>query len=237
MKYYLDYINALGGNAEVSTWVEIVLAKRTERANAALGLLDQSEVEHILDYLLSPTAPSRLRRMSYEQAKTSADKWSKANQKHGRDIVETAADVETIHDFGDGARIVRLLTKNAFKREGFLMSHCVGGYNPDSKEIHIYSYRDKKNIPHATFEVQKKNTQIAQIKGKGNGPIHPRYIHPILAFLQSIGFKVRAGEMVNLGYYHVPSEMVETVCLYDGAKEQLQSIFGEKYLYWSGRFA
>lgn len=232
MKYYLDYAKALGASGEVSEWIGAVLAKRSEQKG-----LDKTEAEHVLDYLASGSAPARLRRMSYEQAKTSADKWSKANQKHGRNITEKASDVETIHDFYDGSRIVRLLTKNALQREGFLMSHCVGGYNPDSEDIHIYSYRDKKNIPHATFEVQKKNSQIAQIKGKGNGPIHPRYIHPILTFLQSIGLNVRAGEMANLGYHHIPEEIIHLVRAIDGSKQQIQNIFGEKYLYWSGRFS
>lgn len=233
MKYYLDYVKAIDdGDAEVCDWINTVLENQAKR-----GPLDQAEVEHILDYLVSDAAPSRLRRMSYYQAKAAAEKWSKANQKHGRDIIETETDVEVIHPFEDGSRIVRLLTKNAYQREGFLMSHCVGGYNPSSQDFHIYSYRDKKNIPHATFELRKNGNQIVQIKGKGNGSIHPRYIHPILAFLQKVGVKVRSSEMGNLGYHHVPRENMDLIEMIKGAREQLQDIMGEKYLYWSGSFA
>ncbi len=70
----------------------------------------------------------------------------------------------------------------------------------------IYSYRDSKNIPHATFEVKRKDglinqiNQINQIKGKGNGPIHPKYIHPILAFLKSIGMNIRPNDMSYIEY-------------------------------------
>jgi hypothetical protein len=232
MKYYLDYIAARGGNAEVSEWINTTLNKQSERRP-----LDQTEVEHILDYLISDAAPRRLRRMSYDHAQVGVEAWSRTNQKHGRNIIETDADVETIHSFEDGGKIVRLLTKNAFQREGFLMSHCVGGYNPNSQDLFIYSYRDKKNIPHATFEVQKKNKQISQIKGKGNGSIHPRYIHPILAFLEKIGMKVQSGEMANLGYHHVPIDILHLIAPIKGALEQLQDISGEKYFYWSGSWA
>lgn len=228
MNQYLTYVNGLGGSDEVIEWVKTTLAKRAERAP-----LDQTEAEHILDYLMSDAAPKRLRRMSYNQALLSADKWTKASQKKGRDIKESDSDVELIHDFMDGTRIVRLLTKEAFQREGFLMSHCVGGYNPNSTDVHIYSYRDKKNMPHATFEVRKNQKEITQIKGKGNGAIHPRYINPILTFLQTIGIKVRPNDMKNLGYLHVSKEMLELVLMVEGAEKELQTILGEKYVYWS----
>lgn len=229
MTLYLEYVNGLGGSSEVLEWVSTVLTKQGTKRT-----LDQTEAEHVLDYLLSPVAPQRLRRMSYADAKIAADKWSAANQKKGRNIQESAADVEVIHDFMDGARIVRLLTKPALQREGFLMSHCVGGYNPDSKDIHIYSYRDKSNMPHATFEVRRTQKEITQIKGKGNGAIHPRYINPILAFLLSIGIKVRPGDMKNLGYHHVPKDMLDLVLMVDNAAKEIRPILGESYVYWAG---
>lgn len=232
MKYYLDYVSALGGNAEVAEWIGTVLEKYAKRAR-----LDQSETEHVLDYLLSDAAPKRLRRMSYEQARVAAEQWSKANQKRGRNLTDGPSDLETLHAFDDGSRIVRLLTKNAYQREGFLMSHCVGGYNPASADVHIYSYRDKKNVPHATFEVRKNDNQIVQLKGKGNGSIHPRYIRPILTFLEKVGVPVRKSEMANLGYHHVSDDVLGFLDLIKGAREQVQEIGGEKYLFWSGRFA
>jgi hypothetical protein len=228
MNSYLAYVNGLGGGSEVQEWVTSTLAKRAARTP-----LEQTEAEHVLDYLMSPVAPKRLRRMSYDQAKAAAEKWSKANQKKGRDIAEGTSDVEVIHDFMNGTRIVRLLTKAAFQREGFLMSHCVGGYNPDSQDVHIYSYRDAKNMPHATFEVRRQQKEITQIKGKGNGAIHPRYINPILTFLQTIGIKVRPHDMKNLGYLHVPQPMLELVLMVENAEKEIQTILGERYVYWS----
>jgi hypothetical protein len=117
----------------------------------------------------------------------------------------SSGDIETVHDFLDGTRIVKLLSKKAYQREGYYMSHCVGGYEPDKSTI--YSYRDKNNEPHATFEVAKSGNEILQVKGKGNGSIHPRYINPILTFLKIIGLEVRPSEMKNLGYLSVVPEL------------------------------
>lgn len=112
---------------------------------------------------------------------------------------------------------------------GELQCHEVKGYSPDDKKCLIYSYRDKHNMPHATFEVRKGDESINQIKGKGNGPIHPKYIHPILAFLKSIGMEIRPNDMQNLGYYHMPVEHLEYLRLSAKAASQLTMINGEAY--------
>jgi len=197
----IEYAKMLGANEEVIAWCNTVLKAQTNKPGAAL---DQGEAEHILDFLCSDAAPKRLRKMSYAQAKTGAEKWTRANQKKGRGMVDDPSDLETVHDFSNGEKIVKLLTKKAYQREGFFMAHCVGSYDPENSVI--YSYRDKDNQPHATFEVKLQGDEIFQIKGKGNGSIHPKYIEPILTFLRSIGKEVRPGEMKNLGYYHVSEE-------------------------------
>ena len=68
-----------------------------------------------------------------------------------------------------------------------------------------------------------------QIKGKGNGAIHPKYIHPILAFLKSINLDIRPTDMVNLGYYHIPKDHLEIIKLFDGLDKQVVVINGESY--------
>lgn len=223
----LSYAKGLGANAEVQEWINTVVAARLKKQR-----LDQGEVEHVVDYLMSTAAPSRLRRMSYTAAATAAAAWSKAQQKKGKNLEDTDKDLETVHDFFDGTRIVKLLTPAAYKREGFLMSHCVGGYNPDTSTV--YSYRDKKNMPHATFEVNRSGGEITQIKGKGNGSIHPRYVHPILAFLRVIGLDIRPSDMVNLGYYHVPESAESLIAKFVDARGKaapLVAISGVKYIY------
>lgn len=187
-----------------------------------------SDVEHILDFLVSSAAPIRLQKMSYQDAQRKAKEWSERNQKKGRDLTDSADDIETIHAFKDGSKIVKLKTKSAFSREGFLMNHCVGGYSLSDDRL-IYSYRDKKNMPHATFEIHKSDNEIVQIKGKGNGSIHPKYIHPILEFLKVIGMEVRPNDMVNLGYYHLPKEHAGYLKKSPKAWKQVCEVNGEIY--------
>lgn len=223
-----EYAKSIGASEEVLNWLNTTALAFYKKRRLARPVLAE-EIEHIVDWLVSGKAPSRLKRLSYADAKRLADEWSKANQKKGKNLSDSDLDLETIHDFLDGTRVVKLLTANAYKREGFLMSHCVGGYS-QRPDVHIYSYRDKKNMPHATFEVQKANNEIVQIKGKGNGEIHPKYIHPILAFLKSIGMDVRPSDMKNLGYFHVAKEHVEFLKRTEAWK-QVTVISGEHYAF------
>lgn len=220
-----EYAKHLNANAEVLSWL-----KTTGKKAIADGKIDISKMEHVLDFLVSSQAPNRLQKMSIIDAKRKATEWSEAQQKKGKNLKDSDADIETIHDFLDGTKIVLLKTKEALQREGFIMGHCVGGYSIQSDQ-QIYSYRDEKNLPHATFEVKKSNNEIMQIKGKGNGAIHPKYIHPILAFLQSIGMTIRPSDMVNLGYYHLHKSQIDFLKRYDGALKQIIMINGEPYAF------
>jgi len=223
MSEILSYAVLLNSNQETISWLTTTGAKAIKLKKAT-----DSELEHIVDYFNSKSAPKRFLKMSFVDAKRKAAEWSKANQKKGKNLEDDDCDTETIHDFMDGTKIVKLINPKACKREGFLMSHCVGGYVP-SENVHIYSYRDKNNMPHATFEVQKRSNEIVQIKGKGNGAIHPKYIHPILAFLKSIGMEIRPRDMRNLGYHHMEKEELELLKLWPDALEQVSMINGEAY--------
>lgn len=223
MDELIKYANGMNANDEVLFWLNTVGKSAAKKGTSF------SYIEHVIDYLVSSQAPPRLRKMSYLDAKRKADEWSAKNQKNGKNLVDTSDDIETIHDFLDGSKIVRLKTQKAFEREGFLMSHCVGGYSASSESCLIYSYRDKNNMPHATFEVQKRDKSINQIKGKGNGPIHPKYIHPILAFLKSIGMEIRPHDMQNLGYQHIHKDHLPYLQRITKASSQITTINGEAY--------
>ncbi len=221
-----EYAKHLCVNEEIMCWLKTAGKKAIKNEQANL-----QELEHILDFFVSSAAPARLQKMSLADAKRKAQQWSDANQKKGRNLVDGPSDIELIHDFFDGTKIVRLMTKAAFQREGFLMNHCAGGYNPDNENSKIYSYRDKDNLPHATFEVQAQDNEIIQIKGKGNGAIHPKYIHPILAFLKSVGMDIRPSDMVNLGYHHLHKAHLEFLKKIPGAWKQVAMINDEAYAF------
>ena len=196
-------------NDEVRNWVlknlKNYLTKMTENLDQ-----DNEEVEHIIDYLNSTEAPNRLQKMSYSQAKANSEKWLKTQIKKGKTIQEAESDFEIFIDFGDGFKFVRLLGENSYKREGFLMSHCVASYY-DRNDSEIYSLRDKNNNPHATIEIVRNRGRVEQIKGKGNGSIHPAYANYILAFISKINMPVGEYDFARFGYKKVENDLFEKI--------------------------
>jgi hypothetical protein len=163
---------------------------KTAKEHPELGI-----IEHVLDWIENEKPP-KLEKMIWEEALSSAEKWSKAQQKKGEHIKEIAEDTELVMDFKDGFRFMKLIGKRAYEREGYLMGHCVASYY--GKDDEIYSLRDKNNMPHATIS---KSSQ--QIKGRGNGSIHPKYIRYVVEFLEFLKVPVRDSEMANLGYVNI----------------------------------
>ncbi len=184
---------------EVKYWINHNLVNYLNKPE---NVENVSEIEHIVDYFNANNFP-RLRKMSYSEAKNGAEKWVKSLVKKGNDIDEGVTDLEIVLDFKDGFKLVRLIGENAFKREGALMSHCVGSY-VGRQNTAIYSLRDSRNMPHCTIEVQGQNN-INQIKGKGNGSIHPNYVSYIVKVLEFFKISVRDSEMRNLGYVNLES--------------------------------
>lgn len=201
MQKYLNQINQ--NNAELKKWVNTNLSNYLKKEEVSENI---SEIEHILDYLQSEDAPKRLKKMSYEEANKNAKKWLKKLVKKGNNITEIEDSDYTVKiDFKDGFKLVQLVSKRSFEREGNLMGHCVASYF--GKEVFIYSLRDSKNQPHCTIEVTRDEDSINQIKGKGNGSIHPKYIEYVLETLKFFNIEVRSSEMGNLGYSDLESSI------------------------------
>ena len=184
--------------------------------------LSEDQIEHILDFFDSDDAPRRLRKMSVSDAVRLTDKWVKKLHRKGENVVETEEDVKEILDL-DEMRLVQLISKTSYKREGYLMSHCVASYH--NKECKVYSLRDIKNKPHATIEISKRGDRIEQIKGKGNGSIHPRYIKYVLKVLNHFNLEVKDSELKYLGY----------VSLADAVWEELKNWNKVKEMTWCGK--
>jgi len=198
MEKYIDYAKHINASSEVLKWIDTNLSNFLNKYNGENGtknLENQDEIEHIIDYLSSDKAPKNMHKMAYNEAKTNTDKWNNALIKKGSKILEVDSDTAMIKDFNDGFKIVKLVGKNAFEREGYLMRHCVASYFNYNTEI--YSLRDKDNMPHCTMEKDQ------QIKGKGNGSISPKYINYIISFLEEVGMSVGDNEMKNLGYVNI----------------------------------
>lgn len=185
---YLKYAKIFNISKEIAFWIEHNLKNYLEKNEE-----NQEEIEHIIDYLASKRH-RRLKKMSYKQALSNTEKWMKALVKKGKNIYEKEGeDFDVILDFKDGFRVIKLKSKKSYQREGHLMSHCVSTYFNINEDI--FSLRDKNNMPHCTMS---KSSQ--QIKGKGNGKIHPKYIDYVIEFLEFLDIKVKDNDMRNLGY-------------------------------------
>lgn len=223
MDKILEYAKSLGDNQEIISWLNTAARKALKSRKTT-----ESEMEHVLDWLYSSVAPKRLQKLSIVDAKRLSHEWMEKNKAKGKNLEDGSDDIEDFMYFEDKSKIVKILSEKSFKREGFLMSHCLGGYSL-RKGYNIYSLRDKGNQPHATFEVSIEDKDILQIKGKGNGPIHPKYIHRVLAFLKKLGMDIRTSEMMNLGYYHVPQIHIDFV-KQKLKNEKLIELNGESYV-------
>ena len=210
MNELIKQIADRGLPASVQQWME-------KRFTTECKLTDG---EHILDWIEAKN-PKKLYKMRWDEALGAADKWTKAQSAKGENIKEDKDDVKVALDFKDGFKFVQLVGKRAYEREGYLMSHCVASYY--GKDDEIYSLRDSKNMPHATIS---RSSQ--QIKGKGNGSIHPEYIRYVVEFLDFIKVDVRDSEMMNLGYLNVEKYLKYL------DKESQKSLFKKKYWYRFG---
>ena len=220
-----------GRREEVAYWLNHNLHNFLRRG----GHIEFQQAEHIVDYLLSSDAPTRLRSMAVEAASRKADEWNKTQQKRGRHIAETDADVEAmpVEGLRNGRILVRLVGKAAYLREGHCMGHCVASYYGRTEST-IYSLRDAANNPHCTFEVTTgANRQVQQIKGKGNGSIHPKYINDVLAVLRHFDLQISPGDMTNLGYVAYSSQ---TMCLLAEKGVQLRTLtYGGRQYVFAGK--
>ena len=190
MNKYLQSIKEFQNNNKAGIYfVKNQLAKHLEKHEE-----NQTEIEHILDYLYST---GKTFKVGYITIKEKADKWSKKLQQVVvKDIEKEGVDYKVLKKWKNGFKVVKLISKESYQREGKLMSHCVADYY--GKDDEIYSLRDEKNLPHCTMSKSSE-----QIKGKGNNGIIPKYIKYVVEFLEKVGMEVRGSEMKNLGYVNI----------------------------------
>ena len=184
------------GNDRIDTWIDTHVIPYSRK-----NKIDQSELEHIIDFLKSKESPKKITRLGYTQALESAEKWvEKINKKSSVD--ESLSDIDKVFS-NDNYYWVKLKTEQSFKREGKLMGHCVASYF--NRNCDIYSLRDKKNNPHCTIEVNSKGI-VSQIKGKQNKFVVSKYHSEVIEFLRHL--------KLNLNTYDLRN--IRAVCTRDG---------------------
>ena len=163
------------------------------RVNLQGDLKDQ--MDHVVDYLKSASAPADLTRLSVLDAIKKADLWLE-NLTKGPAAEQVPGEIE-IKRYPDGFGWMKLTSSEALDREGKLMKHCVGDYSHEIESgTEIYSLRDPENGPHCT--VQVTDGEIQQIKGKTNKEVNSKYHPYVKDFIDTTGFKMGSGGSSDL---------------------------------------
>lgn len=137
---------------------------------------DHFPTQEIVDWMTSPQGKAlenKFQKMSVMDVVTKQAQWHNTpNALNSIQEVE-GTDYKIIYDFGDGFRMVQLLTPTSLDKETKILGHCVGkgGYDEavEKGTVKIYSLRDKDNLPVATMDV--RGNSVNQVKGKRNGPV------------------------------------------------------------------
>lgn len=142
----------------------------------------KSEVEHIIDFLESDSAPKRLTRLDYKDAKKQSVEWTNRLNKLKDELNPAFDDLTILADFSDGHKLVWLKTKEDFQFEGQNMRHCVSSYWKNgldrNENYKILSVRDPDCKPVCTIETRLRGNEIVieQLKGKENTGVVSRDI-------------------------------------------------------------
>lgn len=186
---------------------------RSGDTDSVLSSLNADHVNHICDWLavaVGANEPwlSRLdahgrtvKLMKFgdvQQIVTEADK-AMARRNTSAASTDATDGTETVHEFGDGWTMVRLLTPEALDHEGRAMRHCVGqgayDYGLKRNSTRIFSLRDPSQKSHVTVEIDDFSDVIEQIKGKQNTFPIVDYMRRLLAWPGLRRLKVRPSEL------------------------------------------
>lgn len=173
-----------------------------------------SDFMHALDYINSEDGPKRLTRLSLKDTIAQSKEWlNRLNRrnKEYENYQETSEDIQIVQQLNN-FYWVKLLSEQAYKREGFLMGHCVASYSVRGDST-ILSLRDHKNKPHCTIEVCKGT--IVQVKGKQNTMVIPKYQKILRDFVKSCGFKVDSYDVWSYGWLIINGALVQETELPD----------------------
>lgn len=120
-----------------------------------------------------------------KEPKTPEVKESEVSTKAPAD--KTTSAEEKVIDFDGGFYIVKLINKKDFETEGRKMQHCVGAYDPATRDI--YSLRSSNGTPLVTIEV--KDSIVQQALAQKNLPVPKEHIPMLNEFAEKNNLKFR----------------------------------------------
>lgn len=229
-----DIVKKITEDKVITDWVRKavmrMLSKTEENALQNVIVHDQFtdafklDLEDTIHYLENIPENDKIKQLkgNYEQVNSNAKKWIKASQNKATSIVsKPEVGLEVVYDFKDGYKMVKLTNKDQCSREGTLMGHCIGGYDPG--RVDLISLRDKDNNPHVTMEISHKG-EVKQIKGKENRAPIEKYIKYVKEYLAKNPKFVVTGDGENLGYIQYNKKY------YDPASDTWNKVYTQKVI-------
>ena len=190
-------------------WLKKAIAKGDEVFVVEMPKYFTDQIQHVIDYLKSPEAPTDLTRLTVPDAIKKSEMWLKDLLKKTKGKT-ASGDVEVIKEYPDGFYWLNLKDQAALDYEGDKMGHCVAGYCGDLKRgTQIISLRDSKDEPHCTIEL--RGDYVQQIKGKGNKPVIDKYRQYVKNLLDTElkDIEVETGELNNIGLIKLDGKITD----------------------------
>tara|TARA_Y100000034_G_C6909981_1_gene423998 strand:+ start:11726 stop:12151 length:426 start_codon:yes stop_codon:yes gene_type:complete len=125
---------------------------------------NKDKIDHVIDFLKDQYSHKKSINFSYDQALIKANKWTEELNRRNKDLKDSG-EVELIHTFENGYKLVKLIDQTSRDWEGLKMSHCVSSYKDEDI---LYSLRKDSGKPFCTMEVDGEG-KLVQISGKANG--------------------------------------------------------------------
>lgn len=138
--------------------------------------------------------PTKLLKIgSLQQAYNMVEKYEQQVQSSNAPALRadiSGKDVETVEQLTDDICVVQLLSEKALDREGRYLGHCVGCGKYDKglheKKYSFYSFRDKKNRPLMTLQVDYLSKRFIQCRTAGNKRAHGALLDHLNTFAQQM---------------------------------------------------
>ena len=165
---------------EAPTWAQEALSRGEQLEELSLTAVERRQLEGVLDWIRDTSGPkldADWSRMTFTQACQHEKAWinnmARNAEKLNLDLADlngTSTWLSSIDAPGfEGWKWVKIFSKDALKREGALMRHCVGSYHDrvadGTKEI--YSLRNPDNKPKLTIEAEPDGS-LCQLKAGSN---------------------------------------------------------------------
>jgi hypothetical protein len=193
------FFDVVGQHIEIQSFRE-----PWSHTNAVYHRITQVSVEHISDlcdlftsdWFTSRYKPETVSHLSVSEALAKHDEWLNFLNESAT-TEEDFESLVTLYAYEDGHKIVELISRQNYVREGKLMRSCIASYSSKlkRKRSRVFSLRDSDNQPLLTIHFDKSTETITDIRGFKNRLVTPKELKFLQPFFHAQGIFV----FINIG--------------------------------------